>query len=131
MMHDFYNRLSGILRTDPRVLLKLEERMNAFTGQEGVLEDVMRENDIITERTLASLGLTRRDPAKILHTALIQRMMHFDEHLNELLGKPDLTKQSDGWNDFKRVALQVYTPPKGLFIKYAKVRELLEKYPPQ
>ncbi|HXK36646.1 MAG TPA: hypothetical protein VJ553_03635 [Candidatus Paceibacterota bacterium] len=131
MLHDTYNRLGRILRTDPRVLLSMEERMNIVTGQEGVLEDVLRQNDIIVERTLASLGLTRRDPAKVLHTALIQRMMHFDEHLNDLLGRPDLSRMSDGWNDFKRVASQVYVPPKGLFIKYERAQELLGKYPPK
>src|SRR4030042_4330452 len=85
MLHDTYNRLGRILRTDPRVLLGMEERMNIVTGQEGVLEDVLRQNDIIVERTLASLGLTRRDPAKVLHTALIQRMMRSEEHTSELL----------------------------------------------
>src|SRR4030042_628324 len=89
-MQDAYNKLARILRVAPEVLLSLENKMASLTGQDGVLEDIAQENDIIVDRTLTELGLTRTDTAETVYAALVDRMIHLDQHLYDVLGRPDL-----------------------------------------
>jgi hypothetical protein len=129
-MRDTHNRLAGLLRTPVDALIALEGRMNRITGQEGVFEDIIRQNDIIVERTLVGLGLTQRDPASVVHEALIERLGHLDRHLYDLLDKPDLSKPIEACEKLCKVVTKVFMPPRGLFIKHDRVLGMLEKYPP-
>ncbi len=129
-MQDAYNKLARIMRVQPEVLLAIENKMAALTGQDGVLEDVARENDIIVDRTLAELGLERSDRAETVYAALVQRMIHLDHHLNDVLGNPKLNEMSAHCGKLCETAFQVFTPPRGLFIKRERAAELLEKYRP-
>ena len=108
------------MRTKPEVLLALERNMNTFTGQEGVFEDIVRQNDLTVDQTLAGLGLTRSDSPDVVRAALIQRLGNFDTHLVKLLGPSDM----------REAVLQVFTPPRGMFLKHDRVAHLLERYPP-
>jgi hypothetical protein len=129
-MKDPFNKLAHMMRTQPAVLLALEQKMNALTGQEGVFDDIIRQNDITVDQTLAGLGLTRRDTAVSVRDALIQRLGHLDQHLYDILGKPDLTKAGAACRKLCETVLRVFTPPKGLFLKKDKAIQMLEKYPP-
>lgn len=127
---DPFNKLARLMRTKPEVLLDLERKMNALTGQEGVFEDIVQENDIIVDQTLAGLGLTRSDSAQTVRDALVERLKQFDLHLYELLGKPDLAVLNHACGALCSTALNVFTPPPGMFIKQEKAMAMLEKYPP-
>ncbi len=118
------------MRVKPEVLLELERKMSALTGQEGVLEDIVQENDIIIDQTLAGLGLTRGDSAQTVRDALVERLKQFDLHLFELLGRPDLAALNHACGALCATALKVFTPPSGMFIKKEKAAAMLEKYPP-
>ncbi len=126
MAADPYNKLARILRTTPEALLALDEKMSAVTGQEGVMEAVVKENDIVVDRILAEFGLTRRDTAQTVYDALVRRLVQLDKHLDELLDR-----SADHYEKMCEAALKVYTPPQGLFIRREKVAGLLEKYPPE
>ncbi len=130
-MGNSYEKIARILRITPDTLTQLDGRMKALSGQEGVIDSIARENDILVDRTLAELGLARTDTAETVYTALISRLIRVDEHLYQLLDKPDLSKMAMACGKLCETALRVYTPPRGLFIKREKVVSLLEKYKPQ
>lgn len=92
-MRDPFNKLARLMRAEPETLLAVEQKMNAITGQEGVFEDIMRQIDVTVDRTLAGLGVTRRDGAEAVRAALIERLGHLDGHLYELLDRPDLSNR--------------------------------------
>lgn len=125
-----YEKLARVLRISPGDLLNLDQRMTSITGQKGVIEAIGEENDALVARNLAELGLPLDSTAEEVYSALINRLIHLDKHLFELLGKPDLMNMAVTCGKMCEVAFQVFTPPKGLFIKKEKVVELLTKYKP-
>ena len=104
--------------------------MSKVTGQDGVVEAIAGQNDLLVNKTLGEIGLNRNASAETVYMALIQRLIQMDQHLFEILGRPDLSKMNNTCGKLCETALKLYTPPKGLFIKKEKVAELLEKYPP-
>ncbi|OGN03143.1 MAG: hypothetical protein A2651_01115 [Candidatus Yanofskybacteria bacterium RIFCSPHIGHO2_01_FULL_42_12] len=129
-MQDSYNKIARILRVSPELLLNLDQKMSVISGQDGVIDDIAQQNDILVSRTLMELGLTKESSAEEVYDALIRQIIHLDRHLFEALGKPDLEKMSVACGKLCEMAFRVFTPPKGLFIKKEKVVELLEKYRP-
>ena len=105
--------------------------MGKITGQDGVMEAVANQNDILVSKTLAELSLTRNSTAEEVYTALISRLINLDQNLYELLDRPDLSKMSVTCGKLCEIALKLFSPPKGLFIKKERVAELLEKYRPE
>ncbi len=130
-MADAYQKIARILRTTPEMLEDLGDLMSRVTGQSGVIEAISYENDVLVDRTLSELGLSRSDTAETIYAALINRLIHLDEGLFELLDKPDLSKMSAYCGKLCETAFRIFTPPRGLFIRREKVVELLEKYKPQ
>ena len=129
-MFDAYNKISRILRVSPELLLNLDQKMAAISGQEGVIEDISNQNDILVSRTLTELGLNKDSKAEEVYEALVHRLIYLDQQLYEMLGKPDLAKMSLVCGKLCETAFRVFTPPRGLFIKKEKVAELLDKYKP-
>lgn len=131
MEQDPFVKLARILRTKPNYLKGLSDRMNALTGQMGVMEDIVKENNTVVEHTLSGLGLARTDSAQAVQVALIHRLTNLDQQLYNMLGRPDLAQASKACEKLCETVRQVYSPPKGLFIKQERALELLEKYPPK
>ncbi|OGN41543.1 MAG: hypothetical protein A2606_01460 [Candidatus Yanofskybacteria bacterium RIFOXYD1_FULL_42_10] len=131
-MSDSFQKLARILRTSPEVLLDLDKKMSDLTGKSGIMEAIAKENDILVDRTLTELNLSRDSRAEDVYSALTHRLIHLDEHLNTLLDKPDLIKMamSNSCGKLCEIIFQIFKPPKGLFIKKEKVVELLEKFKP-
>jgi hypothetical protein len=129
-MKDPYNKLASLLRTQPAVLMDLEQKMNDITGQEGVYEDILRQIDITVDQTLAGLGVTRHDDRQIIRQALEQRLAYLDNNLWGQLGKPDLNEPTGLSLKLMTLVAKVFSPPKGFFIKHELGIQMLEKYPP-
>ncbi|MEX2090557.1 MAG: hypothetical protein WD989_00265 [Candidatus Paceibacterota bacterium] len=125
-----YKKIAAILRTNPETLFELDQRMGKFSGQDGVVEAIANQNDIMVTKILNEIGLNRNASAETVYTTLIRNLIHTDQHLFEVLDRPDLSKLSQACGKLCETALKLYTPPKGLFIKKEKVAQLLEKYPP-
>ncbi|OGN12607.1 MAG: hypothetical protein A3C71_01355 [Candidatus Yanofskybacteria bacterium RIFCSPHIGHO2_02_FULL_43_15c] len=130
-MNQVHEKLAKILRTDPQVLLNLEKEMEGLTGKTGVLEKVTGENQILAVRTLEELGLSRESSADKVYQVLVDRLKHTDEHLNNFLEHPDLSKMANVCGKLCAVALQLNQPKPGFFIKKEKAVQMLEKFPPQ
>ena len=129
-MNQAYSKIARILRISPGDLLNLDQQMTAITGQSGVIESIAAEDDTLVAKNLAELGLPKDSLAEEIYGALIGKLSHVDQHLFELLDKPDLANMSSVCGKMCEVAFQVFTPPKGLFIKKEKIIELLNKYKP-
>ncbi|KKR23590.1 MAG: hypothetical protein UT53_C0012G0010 [Candidatus Yanofskybacteria bacterium GW2011_GWD2_39_48] len=129
-MSDSYEKLSKLLRTPPQVLIDLDSKMSSLTGKMGVMDNIVKENELLVNRTLDEFGLHKDSSASDVYATLMQRLMHLDQHLFELIGKPDLTKPDEADDKLTEAAFNVFTPPKGFFIKKEKVAELLEKFKP-
>lgn len=110
--------------------MNLDQKMAAITGQKGVIEAIAAENDVLVAKNLAELNLPRDSSAEEIYGALINRLTHLDQHLFELLGKPNLANMAVTCGKMCEVAFQVFPPPKGLFIKKEKVTQLLNKHKP-
>ncbi len=129
-MLESYKKIAAILRTTPEVLYELDLKMGKITGQDGVMEAIASQNDILVSNTLAELSLTKNSSAEEVYAGLINRLFVLDQNLFELLDKPDLSKMSFVCGKLCETAFKLFSPPKGMFIKKEKVAELLEKYPP-
>lgn len=130
-MLDSFNKLAKILRVQPEVLVELDEKMSAKSGKTGVVEKISQENDLLVERTLAELGLSRESSAKEVREALQARLAHLDEELFEVLDKPDLAKMTNVCGKLCNTALGLVESKTSFFIKKDKAVELLSKYPPE
>jgi len=130
-IRDPYNILAKLLRTTPETLLAMDQKMLTITGQVGVLEDVVRANSVIVDRTLSELGMSRSNNAEEIYNALATRLIELDKNLFEVLGYPDLSTMSDSCGKLCETALKMFSPPRGLFIKRERVVGLLEKYKPE
>lgn len=125
-----YKKVAAMLRTTPDTLYEMDQRMSKFTAQDGVIEAIADQNNILVERMLNQVGLNRNASAETVYTTLIRNLIHMDQHLFEVLDRPDLSKMDHACGKMCETALKLYTPPKGLFIKKERVAQLLEKYPP-
>ncbi len=125
-----YKKIALILRTTPEVIYELDGKMGKITGQDGVIEAIANQNDVLVSKTLADLSLTRNSSAEEVYTALIRRLIKLDQSLFELLDRPDLSKMSVECGKLCETAFKLFSPPKGMFIKKEKVAELLDKYRP-
>lgn len=131
-MSEAHKNLARILRTEPSVLLNLEQKMDKLIGKRGVLERIYEENKILIRRTLEELGLTAGEcNARDVYNILVKRIEHMDEHLYNFLGKPELAKISSVCGQLCGTALTLNKPAKGFFIKKDKAITLLDKFPPQ
>jgi len=126
-----YDKLAQILGTSSEALLKMDQRMSALSQKQGVLDAVMKQNDEAIDQTLADLGLSRQSSAEDVYGALTSKLLEIDRKLFELLDRPDLSKMALDAGKIRNVALSVFSPPQGLFIKKEKIVELLEKQSPQ
>lgn len=124
-------KLARILGTPAEALLGVDQKMAMVSGKTGVLDEVVKNNDQNIDRVLVDLGLTRTSTAEEVYGALTQKLLDIDKKLFKLLGRPDLSKLSSDSGKIRDVALNIFTPPKGFFIKKEKVAELLAKQPPQ
>ncbi|MEK7138673.1 MAG: hypothetical protein AAB799_00650 [Patescibacteria group bacterium] len=129
-MLDAYNKISRILRVPPELILNLDQKMSMLSDQEGVIEDISNQNDILVSRTLTEMGLSKESKAEEVYKALVNRLIDLDRQLYEALDRPDLAKMSIACGKLCEMAFKVFTPPRGLFIKREKVAELLDKYKP-
>jgi len=125
-----HEKLARILRTTPEVVAHVDQKMSSLSGQTGVLDSIVQQNDELVDRTLSELGRTRSDSAETVYNALMNRLIHLDAELFDLLDKPDLSKGSVSCGKLCETAFKVFTPPRGLFIKREKVVQLLDTYQP-
>jgi len=132
-MLDPYNNLARILRVKPEVLLDLENKMSSITGQEGVIERVFEENELLIKRVLSELGLNDKEDVKAqeVYDVLKTRLIRLDKELYEVLGNFNLETMSNNCGRLCETALDLVSDKTGFFIKKEKAVELLDKNPPQ
>lgn len=130
-MQNPFNRLAKILRVKPETLLNLEQKMSSITGQKDVIEKIIQENDLLIERTLSEIGLSKENSAAEIRQALQARLIHLDKELYEVLGQPDLSRMANVCGKMCEVVSGLVNSNSGFFIKKEKAIELLEKYPPK
>lgn len=130
-MTDSYEKLAALLRTSAGVLEAVDAKMGPLSGKPNVLAAIAEENEILTERVLADLNLSRSSRPEDVYSALVHRLSHLDAGLNKVLGQPNLPEMSENCGQLCEVLYKIFKPPKGFFIKKEKLAELLEKYRPE
>lgn len=131
-MSQAHDKLAKILRVKSEILLELEKKLSNITGRSGVIERIMSENKLLIKKTLQELRITQERPNyETAFQALTKKLVHFDEHLNKFLDKPDLSKMSAVCGKLCQTAIALNEPQKGFFIKKEKAVQILEKFPPQ
>jgi hypothetical protein len=130
-MNPNYVKMAKMLRVSPELIEDLDKKMSVVSGQHGVIDDIVKENDILVSSVLSQLNLSKDSSADDVYKALMKYLADMDKKLFEFLGKPDLSKLSHACGSLCESVLKVFPPPKGLFIKEEKAIALLEKYPPE
>lgn len=130
-MTDSYEKLAALLRTSAGVLKAVDAKMKPLGGKPDVLDLIAEENEIITDRVLADLNLSRFSRPEDVYSAMVHRLSHLDTELNNVLGKPNLSEMSENCGRLCEILYEIFKPSKGFFIKKEKLAELLEKYRPE
>ncbi len=123
-------KLAKILRTDKDYISKVDRRLSEVTGNKGVMEYIIVENETQIRERLLRLGVAREDSAKAVYDALISKIEADDHKLFEVLGNP----MSDCKEDCERVlnlASKLVGPQRGFFLKTERAKELLLREPPK
>ena len=58
--------------------MDLDKKMSDLTGKSGIMEAIAKENDILVDRTLTELNLSRDSRAEDVYSALTHRLIHLD-----------------------------------------------------
>jgi len=121
-----YEHLARLLRTEPNILKELEEAMIKKTGQTGILNHVLEENNKHITSTLRTLHADERTGGNI-RKVLRDTMRRHEEQLLDYL------KQEPGAGQFEKAALlarRITKTGKGFFLKKEYAREILRRRPP-
>ena len=120
--------LAKILRTKPKIIIDMEEKMEKITGKKNVVEKIMEENKKRIDMALQVFNIPDHS-SKQLYKAIINKLKRNDEAIYKLFKKPDgVTKK--GLQTLFEYALQIANP-KPLFVLKEKIaRRILEKNPP-
>jgi len=138
--------LVQLLGTTKERLENLAEEMGGFTGKKEVpqklLEDLVKERDeALTQLGLSSVGekaslskaravLSKASSREEILTALTARAKRTEEELLELLQHPDCSTH-EGCRIPTKTVFDYAKPPKGLFLKEDKAKELFLAHPPK
>lgn len=121
-------KLAKIFRTNPEVIINMEEKMSALTGKQNIVDDLMKENDHRISRTLALINC-RSYKSSDIRRALISKLQKDDKALWELFGKPDGTS-SEGLQLLFKYALELANLDELFVLKKEKAEEFLRRNPP-
>ena len=80
-MIDPHAKIASLLRTNSKVILELEEKMEGLTGKKGVMEHIADENETLVNKTLQEFGLTRDSSSEDVYHALLENLIFFDNQL--------------------------------------------------
>ena len=123
-------KLAKILRTTTEVILDMEEKMERSTGNKGILEGVIKENDETVKGKLEKLGLKKDSSAEEVLEALLKKTEYNDKALFKLFKSPEFTTTS-GCRILIGATAELVGKTSGFFLKKEKAEELLRKNPPQ
>ena len=123
-------KIAKILRTKPEIIDNLADSMNSLCHKDGIMHQIVAENDFRVKEILNFLGLNQKSTSEEVYLALVNKLKKGDETLFGILEKPTCTTQGDCKTLFSR-ALEVSGVDKGYFLKKEKACEMLEKHPPQ
>lgn len=126
--HDIIAR---ILRTDKDNVAKLEGRLSALTGKQGVLEKIVFENGEKIKDRLSRLGVSHDVRAKWVYDALIQKIEENDKDLCAALGSDMCASHHNDFQIVVDAVSRVRKVPSGFFVKKEKLISFLETEPPK
>lgn len=129
-MIDPHAKIASLLRTNSKVIIDLERKMEGLTGKKGIIEHIADENEILVNKTLQEFGLTRDSSSEDIYHALLENLIFFDGQLFELLGRPNLFEER-GAQVLINKGVEVANHNKGLFLKKDKAIEMLQAVPPE
>lgn len=120
--------LAKILRTKKEIILEMEKKMSEITGKQGIIHNLIKENDHRVNRTLGLLGC-RDYRAENVFRALITKLQEDDRALYELFKQPSGTT-TQGLKTLFNFALELANIEPLFLLTKEKAKEFLIKNPP-
>ncbi|MDO8429762.1 MAG: hypothetical protein Q7S73_00135 [bacterium] len=124
------DKIAKILRADKQALYKIEDRLSRVTGQTGVFEKIVKENEQKVKEKLLTLGVSRDSSAKEVYDALISKIESDDYLLLKAFGGLVCDNSKD-CNQILEIARKIAESNHGFFLKLNKAKEFLIKEPPK
>jgi hypothetical protein len=122
-------KIAQILRTDRAMLGRVISQLEKVTGKQGVIEDIVQENNAEILEAMDSLELSPKASAAEVYDALISKLEADDASLFELFKRPDYSKP-EGYKTVLGFAKEISGVQTGFFLKWEKAREFILKQPP-
>ncbi|PIV10335.1 MAG: hypothetical protein COS49_01090 [Candidatus Portnoybacteria bacterium CG03_land_8_20_14_0_80_41_10] len=137
-------KLAKLLRISEEVILNLEKKMEKISGQKGVVEKIVQENDRQVERVLKELRFRSLAPkegkkgAKLLnpptaekvYQGLIDKVKKDDQNLFKHFHRPDFSTAL-GYRSLINATKELTNHLTGFYLKETKAKELLLLNPPK
>ena len=123
-------KIAKILRSDRNNVYNTCKRMGEITGRKNVLDKIVEENDILVEKTLKRLGISKNALHHEVYDALINKIKLNDQKINEIFQHPNWITE-DGCKTLINFAKEIANVPDGFFIKKKKAEEFLRNTPPK
>jgi len=121
-------KLAKILRTTPKVILSMEEKMSKITKKTNVIDDLIKENQKRIKRVLTYLDC-KKIKAKNIRYALMDKLKNDDQKLYKLFKKPETTT-NNGLKTLFNFARKSANIGFVYALKKEKAEEILRKNPP-
>lgn len=120
--------IAKILRTTPKVILDMEEKMEQITGRKDVVEKIINENEKRIKMAFQIFNLANHD-AEQLYEAIINKLKRNDEALHNLFRKPDGLAKG-GLRTLFNFALELANIKPLYVLKKEIAQKILENNPP-
>jgi len=130
IMKEEIEKLAKLLRTSPKVVSDLEKKMERISGKQGVIEEIVKENDDRIEQGLKQLGLKRNSSAEIVFAGLINKVKEVDQALLSKFYQPQLSTEV-GCRSLINATKELVGDLTGFYLKKEKARELFRVNPPK
>lgn len=122
-------QIAKILRVDLLRFKKFIEKMAAISGKQNVLFNIQEQNKTIIQQKLNELKIAKNTSAKMIFTALLEKIKTDERIIFPEFDKLSLTKV-DTWEEIINKAKKLTGDRLGFFLKKEKAQEMLEKQPP-
>lgn len=122
--------LSKVLKLEPNIISDLERKMEGITNKKGIIERIVKENEMLVEEVLSIFGLAREKVSfNEVYNILENQVVELEERLKSKINF-SFRDKNRFWIEVLELALELSDIKSGFFIKEKKAKEMLKNFPP-